>query len=277
MSVRERAGRSAEAGLWKYLRTGGFPTFWCAGCGNGIILRAFACALSDAGIPPHQVVVVTGIGCFGKADDYLKTHSLHGTHGRALAFASGVKAARPDLCVVALMGDGDCATIGGNHLIHACRRDIGVLAIVSNNQNYGMTGGQYSATTPEGSITATSPSGHVEPPFDLCRLAAAAGAGYVARGTCAHPALLRRLFLQGLQRPGFGFVEVLSPCPTHFGRANRMEDASAVLSAYRRTYRGTGRLGVQICRDTEGFSRRYAGLQKGCRKDNAERAGGARQ
>ena len=133
---------------WDYLRTIDFPTFWCAGCGDGIILAALARALARRGRPPHEVVAVTGIGCFGKADDYLTTHSLHGTHGRALAFATGVKAARPELTVVALMGDGDCATIGGNHLIHACRRDIGVLALVANNQNYGMTGGQFSATTP---------------------------------------------------------------------------------------------------------------------------------
>jgi 2-oxoglutarate ferredoxin oxidoreductase subunit beta len=251
-----------SVGLDNYLRTDDFPTFWCAGCGNGIILQSFVRALADLGIAPHRVVVVTGIGCFGKADDYLLTHSLHGTHGRALAFATGVKAANPELTVAALMGDGDCATIGGNHLIHACRRDIGVLAVVSNNLNYGMTGGQFSATTPEGSRTATSPLGHVEPPFDLCRLAEAAGAGFVARGTCAHPVLLRRVFREALSRPGFGFVEVMSPCPTHFGRANRLGDAPQMLAAMRRDYRPGAGLGVLVDRRTDGFSSRYRALQR---------------
>ncbi len=185
---------AAEGDWLRYLRTESFPTFWCTGCGNGVILQALVRSLAKRDLPPDQIAVVTGIGCFGKIDDYLTTHALHGTHGRALGFATGVKAARPELTVIAMMGDGDCASIGGNHLVHACRRDIGVLAVVSNNLNYGMTGGQFSATTPEGSITSTSPYGHVEPAFDLCALAQAAGASFVARGTCGQPALLRRIF-----------------------------------------------------------------------------------
>jgi 2-oxoglutarate ferredoxin oxidoreductase subunit beta len=201
------------------------------------------------------VAVVTGIGCFGKADDYVRTHSVHGTHGRALGFATGIKAARPELTVIALMGDGDCATIGGNHLIHAARRDIGVLAVVSNNLNYGMTGGQFSATTPEGSITTTSPYGHVEQAFDLCALAQGAGASFVARGTCGQPVGMRRIFDEALGHKGFAFVEVMSPCPTHFGRANRHGDAPEMMRGLTEAYRG--KTGVLSRRETPGFSSKY--------------------
>lgn len=244
-----------------YLRTELFPTFWCAGCGNGVIIASLARALADRGIPPHRTVAVTGIGCFGKADDYLKTHALHGTHGRALGFATGIKAARPELTVIAMMGDGDCATIGGNHLIHACRRDIGVLALVSNNLNYGMTGGQFSATTPPGSLTATSPHGHVEGAFDLCGLAAAAGAGFVARATAAHPHLIHRVLKEALGRPGFCFVEVMTTCPTHYGRANRLGDPVAMVQALADRYRGSGELGVLVDRPSEGYSALWAKVQ----------------
>ncbi|MDP2871085.1 MAG: thiamine pyrophosphate-dependent enzyme [Bacillota bacterium] len=248
-----------DRGWLRYLRSDTFPTFWCAGCGNGVIMQALARSLAARGPAPEQVAVVTGIGCFGKADDYLTTHSLHGTHGRALGFATGIKAARPELVVIALMGDGDCATIGGNHLIHACRRDIGVLAVVSNNLNYGMTGGQFSATTPEGSITSTSPYGHVEPAFDLCALVQGAGASFVARGTCGQPALLRRLFDEALAHPGFAFVEVMTACPTHYGRANRQGDAPKMMRGIAEAYRG--KTGVLFRRETAGFSSKYRALQ----------------
>lgn len=156
--------------IGEYLRYDKLPLFWCPGCSDGIVLGAIVRSFAELGLKKEEIVVVTGIGCWGKADDYLGTHTLHVTHGRALAFATGVKAAKPELTVVALMGDGDCATIGGNHFIHAARRNIGVTAIVVNNLNYGMTGGQYSATTPEGSSTSTSPLGSLEPAFDLCEL-----------------------------------------------------------------------------------------------------------
>jgi len=245
-----------------YVRWDAMPTFWCPGCGNGIIVSALARALAQEGIAPHETVVVTGIGCFGKADDYLTTHSLHGTHGRALGFATGIKAARPELAVVAMMGDGDCATIGGNHLIHAARRDIGVVALVSNNLNYGMTGGQFSATTPRGSRTSTSRLGHVEGAFDLCELATASQASLVARTTPAHPAMLRQLLQRALRNPGFSFIEVVNTCPTHFGRANRLGDGVAMLAELRERYRGTKDLGVISERETPGFSARYAELQR---------------
>ncbi len=198
------------------------PTMWCPGCGNGVVLGAVARALEGLGYAAQDTVVVTGIGCFGKADDYMATNALHGTHGRALAFATGVKAPNPKLKVVALMGDGDAATIGGNHFIHAARRNIGVTAVVANNYNYGMTGGQYSATTPVGSTTTTSPYGNPEPGFDLCQLAAAAGASYVARTSVYHVHQLANMLKSALGNPGFSLVEVASSCPIYFGRYNRI-------------------------------------------------------
>jgi 2-oxoglutarate ferredoxin oxidoreductase subunit beta len=205
-----------------YLRTEIFPHFWCAGCGNGTVLGAIVRAFSTLGYTKENIVVVTGIGCWGKADDYLKTNSFHGTHGRALAFATGIKLANPKLKVVALMGDGDGVTIGGNHFIHAARRNVDVTAIVVNNFNYGMTGGQYSGTTPENSKTATSRYGHIEEGFDICALAAAAGAPFVARTSIDNPIQMQKLIIQGLERKGFALIEAISPCPAHFGKNNDM-------------------------------------------------------
>jgi 2-oxoglutarate ferredoxin oxidoreductase subunit beta len=178
--------------------------------------------LAGLGLDRDKVVVVTGIGCWGKADDYLTANAFHGTHGRALAFATGIKAANPELTVIVLMGDGDGATIGGNHLIHSARRNIGVTSIVVNNLNYGMTGGQYSATTPQGRITSTSKYGNPEKAMDLCALVSAAGASYVARSTAYHVTQLDSLIKKAITHKGFSFVEVISPCPTHFGRRNKL-------------------------------------------------------
>lgn len=204
----------------EYLREDKLPHIWCGGCGHGITVRTVAEALAGLQIDPTQIVVTTGIGCFGKADDYINTHCFHGTHGRALAFASGIKSVKPELTVLALMGDGDSATIGGNHLIHAARRNIDITAIVANNHNYGMTGGQLSATTPEGSRTTTSALGTVEPGMDLCNLVTAAGATYVARGTNYHVTQLQKVIQEAIQHKGFSFVEVFTLCPTYYGRYN---------------------------------------------------------
>ncbi len=179
--------------------------------------------MADLEFDPKNVVVVTGIGCWGKADIYMKTNALHVTHGRALAAATGIKAADPGLKVIALMGDGDSVTIGGNHFIHAARRNMDITAIISNNFNYGMTGGQYSGTTPENSITTTSRYGHIEPGFDLCKLAEAAGAPYVARGSVYNVVQLEKLIEGALMKKGFSFVEAVAPCTTHFGRLNGMK------------------------------------------------------
>ena len=209
--------------IFDYINEGSLPHSWCAGCGNGIILRSIAEALVELDLDPRMVVVVTGIGCWGKADTYMKTNGLHVTHGRALAAATGVKAANPELKVIALMGDGDSVTIGGNHFIHAARRNMDITAIISNNFNYGMTGGQYSGTTPESSNTTTSRYGSVEPPFDICELAKAAGAPYVARATVYHVGLLEKYIKKAISKKGFSAIDVINICPTHYGSNNKMK------------------------------------------------------
>lgn len=215
--------------LAEYLRQDKLPHLWCGGCSHGVVVGALARALAALEIPTEQTVAVTGIGCFGKADDYLATHALHGTHGRALAFAGGIKAVRPELTVVALMGDGDASTIGGNHLIHAARRNIDLTAIVSNNKNYGMTGGQCSATTEPGKKTSTSPYGSPEGDFDLCALVRAAGGSFIARTTPFHVRAMEKLIAEAIKHRGFSFVEVVSCCPTYYGRYNREGDAVAMV------------------------------------------------
>jgi len=212
-----------------YLIEERLPFFWCAGCGNGIVLSSILKSFANLGYEKKNTVVVTGIGCWGKADDYVSTNTFHGTHGRALAFATGIKLANPKLNVIALMGDGDGATIGGNHLIHAARRNVDITVILVNNFNYGMTGGQYSGTTPEESYTTTSAYGHIEPGFDLCSLVEAAGAPYVARGTVYNVIQLQRFIEEGLKKKGFSFIEAVSACPTHFGRLNGMEKAPDIM------------------------------------------------
>jgi 2-oxoglutarate ferredoxin oxidoreductase subunit beta len=212
-----------------YLITERLPVFWCPGCGNGNTLGAIVRSFAELQLERNKTVAVTGIGCWGKADDYIRTNSFHGTHGRAIAFATGIKLANPELTVLALMGDGDGSTIGGNHLIHAARRNVDITAIVVNNLNYGMTGGQYSGTTPQDYITSTSPYGHVEKGFDLCKLVAAAGAPYVARSTVYNIVQLQKFITEGIKKRGFSLIEVISPCPTHFGRRNDMRTAPQML------------------------------------------------
>lgn len=205
-----------------YLNREQLPHIWCAGCGGGIVLGSLTRALAALGLDREKVVVVSGIGCWGKADDYLTTNAFHGTHGRALSFATGIKVANPELTVIALMGDGDGATIGGNHLIHSARRNVGVTAVCVNNLNYGMTGGQYSATTPHEYVTSTSKYGNPERAMDLCDLVTVAGANYVARSTAYHVTQLDSILKSAISHKGFSFVEVVSPCPTHFGRRNKI-------------------------------------------------------
>ena len=207
----------------KYIDFSRFPHMWCAGCGAGIVLGSIARALSELELKKEEIVITTGIGCWGKADDYFTTNGFHGTHGRALAFATGIKVAKPNLKVIALMGDGDGATIGGNHLIHAARRNVDITAIVVNNFNYGMTGGQYSATTPYGKKTLTSKFGNPENPIDLCQLVSVAGANYVARSTAFHVVQLDKLMKEAIAKKGFSFLEVVSPCPTQFGKNNKIQ------------------------------------------------------
>jgi 2-oxoglutarate ferredoxin oxidoreductase subunit beta len=207
--------------LSQYFKTSGLPTQWCSGCGCGIVSQALIRAIHRTGIQSERFAFVTGIGCNGFIPRYLNFNELHVTHGRAPAYATGLKLARPDLEVILIQGDGDCAAIGGNHFIHAARRNINLTAIVSNNFIYGRTGGQYGPTTFQGDYATTAPYGLIEPAFDLCKLAEAAGATYVARGTVYHALQLIPIIEKGIEHRGFSFIEVITQCPTNYGRRNR--------------------------------------------------------
>jgi 2-oxoglutarate ferredoxin oxidoreductase subunit beta len=213
----------------QFLHTERLPHIWCPGCGIGIVTGAFLRAVIDLGLKREKTVVVGGIGCSSRAVGYLDLGTVHSIHGRALAFATGIKMARPDFTVVVLTGDGDGAAIGGNHFIHACRRNIDITCILFNNQTYGMTGGQVSPTMDLGDRATTAPYGQVEPAFDLCRLAEAAGASFVGRGTAANIRPLERLIKQGIQHHGFSFVEAVVPCPTEYGKRNPPAGVAAML------------------------------------------------
>jgi 2-oxoglutarate ferredoxin oxidoreductase subunit beta len=195
-------------------------TLWCPGCTNGITLRALIDAVLSVGVRREKLAVVAGIGCAGRITAYLDCSTVHTAHGRALAVATGAKLADPSLTMLVVMGDGDCAAIGGNHLIHAARRNVDMTALVFNNAIYGMTGGQAGPTTHEGDLSTTSPYGNPEPAFDVCELAHAAGATFVARGTPHAYRRLVQLIAAGIVHKGFSLVEVMSACPTYYGRFN---------------------------------------------------------
>ena len=211
-----------------------FPHVWCPGCGLGILLGSLIRALVNSGLDKNQVVLVSGIGCSGRLPVYVDVGSVHTTHGRALTFATGIKLANPALTVITVMGDGDATAIGGNHLIHAARRNLDINAIIVNNQNYGMTGGQYSPTTPKGAKASTARYGHFEAAFDISRLTATAGAALVARGTVYHVTQLDRLLGRMLEKRGFSLVEVLSPCHTNFGRQNKLGSQIEMMKGFRK-------------------------------------------
>ncbi len=217
----------------KYLRVQNLPHIWCAGCGHGTVLGAVVRAIDKVGLDKDKTVVVSGIGCSSRAPGYMDFDTLHTTHGRALAYATGVKMARPELNVIVITGDGDLAAIGGNHLIHACRRNIGITTVCFNNSIYGMTSGQYSPMTPRHSYASTAPYGNIDRSFDLCALTQAAGATYVARATTYHVTLLINYVAKALSRPGFSFVEALSQCPTYYGRRNKLGTATKMLEWYK--------------------------------------------
>ncbi len=202
------------------------PHIYCAGCGNGTVINCTLDAVESMGWSRKETVFVSGIGCSSRAPGYIKTDGLHTTHGRALAFATGVKLANPALQVVVFTGDGDLAAIGGNHFIHACRRNVDMTVVCMNNFIYGMTGGQGSPTTPRSALSSTTPYGAEEEPFDLSSLAVAAGANYVARWTSYHVKELTRAIHTGLDTPGFSFIEALVQCPTGYGRRNRLREAT---------------------------------------------------
>jgi len=206
----------------RYLRhSKKFPNVWCAGCGIGIVLGAIVRAVDGLQLDKNDVALLSGIGCTGRMPVYVDFNTMHTTHGRALAFATGLKMVRPEMKVVVVMGDGDALAIGGNHFIHAARRNIGLTAIVVNNATYGMTGGQYSPTTPIGVRAATAPYGHIEQPFPVAELAVAAGAAFVARSTVYHVQELEKYIAQAIAKEGFAVVEAVSYCHTTLGRINR--------------------------------------------------------
>ncbi|MBV5317466.1 MAG: 2-oxoacid:ferredoxin oxidoreductase subunit beta [Desulfobulbaceae bacterium] len=225
---------SAQAIRHQYLRHNKkFPHVWCPGCGNGIVMAALLRAIYRMALPKDEVVLASGIGCSGRMPTYLDFNTLHATHGRALTFATGIKLANPALKVVVIMGDGDATAIGGNHFIHAARRNLDLTAIIINNSIYGMTGGQYSPTTPFGAHTTTSVYGHVEHAFSIAELAVTAGAAFVARSTVYHAELLDTLIEQAMNKPGFAVVEVISNCHVQYGRRNQLGDAVDMLRSFK--------------------------------------------
>jgi len=199
---------------------------WCPGCGHGIVLNGLIRAVEELGINKNDIVMVSGIGCSSRISGYLDFHTMHTIHGRALAFATGIKMSRPELNLIVPMGDGDALAIGGNHFIHAARRNIDMTAIVMNNRIYGMTGGQYSPLSGIGVLATTAPYTNIDYSFDVVKLAAAAGATFVARSTAYHVQQLTDVIKQAITHKGFSVVEILSQCPTYFGRKNK--EGSAV-------------------------------------------------
>jgi len=204
-----------------YLRKSKMPLIWCPGCGDGIILKALIRAVHKNGYTKDNVVMVSGIGCSSRLTGYVDFNTLHTTHGRAITYATGIKLAKPHLNVIVITGDGDATAIGGNHYIHAARRNIDLTVILFNNQIYGMTGGQVSPTTPRGKKATTAPFGSFENIFNISGLAIAAGSPFVARTTVANPVQVEKYIDKALHKKGFSVVEVMTPCPTTFGRRNK--------------------------------------------------------
>ncbi len=217
----------------EYIRERFMPHIWCPGCGHGIVMNNLIRAVENLALRKRDLVMVSGIGCSARISGYLDFHTLHTLHGRALAFATGVKLARPELQILVPMGDGDATAIGGNHFIHAARRNIDMTAIIMNNRIYGMTGGQYSPLSGYGKTATTAPLGIIDQAFDIVELARGAGASFVARTTTYHVTSMIKIFEKAIRHRGFSVVEVLSQCPTYFGRKNRMGSAVDMMKLYK--------------------------------------------
>jgi len=217
----------------EYLRERFMPHIWCPGCGHGTVMNNLVRAIAGLGLKKSDIVMVTGIGCSSRISGYLDFHTLHTIHGRALAFATGVKLSRPELTLIVPMGDGDALAIGGNHFIHAARRNIDMTAIIMNNSIYGMTGGQFSPLSGYGKTATTAPYGNIDESFNIVDLARGAGASFVARATTYHVTSLKEILGKAIMHKGFSVVEVLSQCPTYFGRKNRIGDAVDMLNYYK--------------------------------------------
>jgi 2-oxoglutarate ferredoxin oxidoreductase subunit beta len=213
----------------EYLRTDKMPTLWCWGCGDGVILKSVIRAIEKTGWNMDDVCVVSGIGCSGRFSSYINCNTVHTTHGRTLAYATGIKLANPEKKVIVVGGDGDGLAIGGNHTIHASRRNIDLTYIIINNFIYGLTNSQTSPTTPQGMWTVTMSKGNIDPTFDACKLVEAAGASFVARETMLDPKKLERVLVKAFDHVGFSFVEVFSNCHVNLGRKNKMATAMANL------------------------------------------------
>ena len=219
---------SEENKFTPYMREDRLPHIFCPGCGNGTIMNAFLQGMEKAEMDFDNIAMVSGIGCSSRIPGYMNCDSLHTTHGRALSFATGLKTANKDLDVVVFTGDGDCASIGGNHLIHAARRNINLTVICINNNIYGMTGGQISPTSPTGSFGTTAPYGNMDTPFNLAELVAAAGATYSARWTTIQIESVVTAIKDGLTNPGVSFIVVVTQCPTYYGRKNKLRTPTAM-------------------------------------------------
>jgi len=217
----------------EYIRDRFFPHIWCAGCGHGTVLNGLIRAIEKLGMSKNEIVMVSGIGCSSRISGYVDFHSFHTIHGRALAFATGVKLSKPELNVIVPMGDGDALSIGGNHFIHAARRNIDMTAIIMNNRVYGMTGGQHSPLSGVGTKATTTPYSNIDQDFDVVQLAIAAGATFVARSTTYHVQQMADLVRKAIVHKGFSVVEILSQCPTYFGRKNKMGGAADMVKYFK--------------------------------------------
>lgn len=264
----------------KYFRSGHLPHMWCSGCGNGLVTAALIKAIEKVQFHQDETVIVSGIGCSSRASGYLDFNTVHSAHGRAIPVATGIKLSEPRLHVIVVTGDGDATAIGGNHLIHAARRNIDITVILYNNSIYGMTGGQYSPLTPTGAKATTAPYGMVERSFDIAKLAQGAGATFVARSTTYHSAQLADLIAQGLQHKGFSLIEAVTACPISFGRQNQMGSAVELMKwqrdhglpvkAYEKLEQSARQdkfpIGVLYCEAAPEYTEEYAKIQvKGVR------------
>ena len=216
-----------------YIRERFFPHIWCPGCGHGIVLNSLLRAIETLGLSKNEIVITSGIGCSSRISGYVDFHTLHTLHGRALAFATGVKMSSPELNLIVPMGDGDALAIGGNHFIHAARRNIDMTAIIMNNRIYGMTGGQFSPLSGFGTLATTAPYRNIDHDFDIVDLSVAAGASFVARTTTYHVKQMADIFRQAILHEGFSVVEAMSQCPTYFGRKNSLGSAVDMMEYFK--------------------------------------------
>ncbi len=242
-----------------YLRERFLPHMWCPGCGHGTVLNGLIRGIESLGISRNEIAMVSGIGCSSRISGYVDFHSMHTLHGRALAFATGIKLSKPELNVIVPMGDGDALSIGGNHFIHAARRNINITAIVMNNRIYGMTGGQFSPLSGKGILATTSPHTNIDQAFDVMELAKAAGASFVARTTTYHVRQIADLIKQAIVHEGFSVVEVMSQCPTYFGRKNRLGSAADMMRWFKEH---TAPVGSKKLEQNPGLLERGIMLQK---------------